>query len=328
MPLVVTLGEILLRLSAPGHERFAQARTWEGMFGGAEANVAVAVAQLGGQASLVTRLPDHELGQRAIDELQHAGVFTHHICRGGNRLGLYFLERGAAQRPSKVIYDRLGSSFATAREEDFNWDAIFDDASWFHFSGITPALSPNCCAITVAAASAARKRGLTVSFDLNYRAKLWPPEKAGATLRPLMKYVDVCICGAAEAGSVFGVNGGTPESVATGLVTEFGFTTVTIPQRQSSSASTTRLGALLLHETEFFSSARHEVQIVDRVGAGDALTGALVFSLQRGDHALAAIEFAVAAGVLAHTIPGDFPLFSYAEVAALASGQDGGRIQR
>jgi 2-dehydro-3-deoxygluconokinase len=328
MPLVVTLGEILLRLSTPGHERFAQARTWEGMFGGAEANVAVALAQLGGQASFVTRLPDHELGQRAIDELQHAGVFTHHIRRGGERLGLYFLERGAAQRPSKVIYDRTGSAFATAREEDFEWDAIFEDASWFHFSGITPALSPTCAAITATAASIARKRGLTVSFDLNYRAKLWPPEKAGATLRPLMKYVDLCICGTAEAGSVFGVNGGTAESVATGLVTQFGFATVAIPQRQSTSASTTRIGALLLHDTEFYPSTRHEVQIIDRVGAGDALSGALIFSMLRGDAPATAIEFAVAAGVLAHSIPGDFPLFSLAEVTALAAGQDGGRIQR
>jgi 2-dehydro-3-deoxygluconokinase len=325
---VVTFGEIMLRLTTPGHSRFAQATELEVTFGGAEANVAVAIAELGGEATFVTKLPAHQMGQRAVDELRRFGVGTSRIVRGGDRLGVYFLEQGASQRPGKVIYDRAGSALATAVPAEFDWGAIFEGADWFHWSGITPALSPACAAMVRAASAAAKSHGLTVSFDMNFRAKLWSPAQAALVLTPFMEHVDVCICGASEAASVFGIEAGSDEAVARALAERFGFKTVAIPQRQSASASTTRVSALLRMNDQAFQSRSHEIAIVDRVGAGDALTGALIFSLLRGDAPRDAVEFAVAAGVLAHTIPGDFPLFTLAEVEALAGGGDGGRVQR
>lgn len=328
MSLVVTFGEIMLRLTSPGHSRFAQATEFEVTFGGAEANVAVGIAQLGGEASFVTKLPDHELGQRATDELQRCGVFTHRILRGGERLGVYFLEQGASQRPGKVIYDRAGSSIATADPADFDWAAILEGAKWFHWSGITPALSQNCAKMVQVASACARTLGVTVSFDMNFRAKLWTPEKAAEVLTPLMANVDVCICGSGEAASVFEIETENDEATAAALAERFGFRTVAIPQRQSASASTARFGALLRVGEETVRSRRHDITVVDRVGTGDAFTSGLIYSIMRGDDPADAIEFAVSAGVLAHTIPGDFPLFSLAEVEALASGADGGRVQR
>jgi len=328
MSLVVTFGELMLRLTTPGHERFAQSTSFHIDFGGAEANVAVTISQLGGHASFVTKLPDHELGQRAIDELQRCGVYTPFIARGGERLGLYFLEHGASQRPSKVIYDRTHSSLAAADPADFDWRRIFEGASWFHWSGITPALSPQCAQTTLEAASTARELGLTVSFDMNYRAKLWSADKAADVLTPLMKYVDVCIVGAGEAASIFGLEAGSDEALASALSAEFGFGTVAIPQRQTTSASSTSFGALLYAAESCHVSRRHEIAIVDRVGAGDAMTGGLILSLLRGDEPAKAVEFGVAAGALKHTIPGDFALLTLAEVEALASGRDGGRVQR
>lgn len=325
---VVTFGEIMLRLTTPGHLRFAQATELEVTFGGAEANVAVGIAQLGGQASFVTKLPDHELGQRAVDELQRCGVYTPHVVRGGERLGVYFLEQGASQRPGKVIYDRAGSALAAADPADFDWAAALDGAGWFHWSGITPALSPQCARMVETASACARALGAKVSFDMNYRAKLWTPERAAEVLTPLMKHVDVCICGRGEAESVFGVEAESDDAAAAALAERFGFRVVAIPQRQSASASTTRFGALLHVGGETFHSRRHEITVVDRVGTGDAFTSALIFSLLRGGEPADALDFAVAAGVLAHTIPGDFPLFSLAEVEALAGGADGGRVQR
>lgn len=325
---VVTFGEIMLRLTTPGHERFAQAKEFEVTFGGAEANVAVAIAQLGGQASVVTKLPDHELGQRVVDELQRCSVYTTHIRRGGERLGVYFLEQGASQRPGKVIYDRAGSAIATADPDEFHWPAIFEGADWFHWSGITPALSPACAKMVQAASACARSRGIPVSFDMNFRAKLWSPERAAEVLTPLMENVDVCTCGRGEAESVFGIEAESDEAAAAALAERFGFRVVAIPQRQSVSASAATFGALLRVGGETFRSRRHEIAVVDRVGTGDAFTGGLIFSLLRDDEPATALNFAVAAGVLAHTIPGDFPLFALAEVEALAGGADGGRVQR
>ncbi len=328
MPHVVTFGEIMLRLTTPGHQRFAQATELDVTFGGAEANVAVGIAQMGGQASFVTKVPDHEIGQRAVDELQRCGVYTSHIARGGERLGLYYLEQGASQRPGKVIYDRAGSSIATASASDFDWQAIFDGADWFHWSGITPALSPACAQIVEEASACAKSMGLTVSFDMNYRAKLWTPARAGTVLAPLMKNVDVCICGAGEAVSVFEVEAENDEGLAAALAEQFNFATVALPQRQSASASTARFGALLRVAEATYLSRRHDVTVVDRVGTGDAFTSGLIYAMLRGDAPADAVEFAVASGVLAHTVPGDFPLCSLGEVEALAAGGDGGRVQR
>lgn len=328
MPLVVTFGEIMLRLTTPGHERFSQATRFEITFGGAEANVAVGLAQLGAEAVFVTKLPDNELGQRAIDELQRCGVYTSQIVRGGDRLGVYFLEQGASQRPGKVIYDRAASALAAADIRDFDWGTILAGADWFHWSGITPALSPGCAQSVQTAAACAKALGLTVSFDMNFRAKLWSPAEASAALTPLMEHVDICICGRHEAESVFGIESDTDEAAAEMLAERFGFGTVAVPQRQSNSASSARFGALLRAGDEVVQSRKYDITVVDRVGTGDAFTAGLIYALQRGDGPAAAVDLAVAAGALAHTIPGDFPLFSLAEVTALAGGADGGRVQR
>ena len=325
---VVTFGEIMFRLTTPGHQRFSQAAHFEITPGGAEANVAVFISRLGGRAEFVSRVPAHELGQRAIDELRRHGVGTAHIARGGERIGLYFLEQGASQRPGNVIYDRARSAITEVRPGDFEWPRIFAGAGWFHWSGITPALSRSAAEVSTEACRAARKRGLTVSFDINFRSKLWSTKAAGRVLRPLMKYVDVCVAGADEARSILGAKGGTDEEVAADLAERFGFKTVAMTSRHGDSASTTNCGALLFTSGRAFLSPRHEITIVDRVGSGDAFTGALIFSLMRGDAPQAAVNFAAAANALKHTIPGDFTLVSPAEVEALAAGAHGGRVQR
>jgi len=335
MPDVVTFGEIMLRLSPPGHLRFTQTASFEITFGGAEANVAVMVAQLGGSAGYVTRLPAaNDLAQRAINELRGLGVDTASIVRAGDRMGVYFLEQGASQRPGKIIYDRAHSAIAEAQVSEFDWDKIFAGAKWFHWSGITPALSASAVKVTQAALAAAKRAGLAVSFDLNYRAKLWgKPEQAGATLGPLMKGVHLCVTSIEEAHAVFGIGGsreGGPRAAETAqlLCERFGFETVALTQRQGTTADVTSWGAMLYHDGEPSFSTRHEISIVDRVGAGDSFTGALVFALLRGDAPQKAVDFAVAASTLKHTIPGDYNVVSLAEVEALAGGGGGGRVQR
>ena len=328
MSRVVTFGEIMLRLSTPGHQRFAQAAHFDLHPGGAEANVAVALAQLGGAAEFVTRLPKHELAQRCLAELRRYGVSVEHAAIGGERLGVYFVEHGASQRPSRIIYDRAHSALAEADPGDFLWSKILAGANWFHWSGITPALSASAAAITAEACATAKRLGITVSFDVNYRAKLWTPEEAGAVLAPLMSSVDVCVCGLGDAQSVFGLAAADEESAAAALRERFGFRMILMPQRQSESASRTSWGATLYAEGRPFASRRHEIEIVDRLGAGDALTAGLIFSLAHGDSPQIAVDFAVAASALKHTIPGDFNLVTLAEVEALAAGGDGGRVQR
>jgi 2-dehydro-3-deoxygluconokinase len=328
MSRVVTFGEIMLRLNTPGHERFSQATHFEVTYGGAEANVAVALAQLGETSAFISKLPPNELGQRASDELRRHGVDVASMVRGGERLGLYFVEHGASQRASRVLYDRANSAFSEADPAEFPWPKLLHGADWLHWSGITPALSGNCARITAEALAAAKGARMIVSFDMNYRAKLWSPEDASKTLVPLMHHVDVCICGSGEASAIFGVDAANEEDLAEALAEEFGFKTVMIPQRKAAAADSTEFGGLLLTKGKIYRSARHHITIVDRVGAGDAMTGGLIFALLREMEPQQAINFAVAAGVLKHTVPGDFALFSLGEVEALASGRDGGRIQR
>lgn len=334
MPDIVTFGEIMLRLTPPGHLRFTQAPHFEITFGGAEANVAVTLAQLGSNAGYVTRLPANDLAQRAINELRGLGVDTSSIVRGGERLGVYFLEQGASQRSGKIIYDRANSAIAEAEPEEFDWDKIFAGAKWFHWSGITPALSPSAAKVTEQAIAAARRLGMAVSFDLNYRAKLWTnPLQAGEVLAPLMYGVHLCVTSIEEAQTVFGIEvpedaGPRATSTALQLCAKFGFETVALTQRQGTTACETSWGAMLFHEGESYFSKRHEISIVDRVGAGDSFTGALIFALLRGDAPQKAIDFAVAASTLKHTIAGDYNLVSLAEVEALAGGAGGGRVQR
>ena len=326
---VVTFGEIMLRLTTPRQERFAQAGRFEITPGGAEANVAVLIAQFGGRAEFVTRLPAHALGQRAIEELRRHGVGTAHIARGGERIGLYFLEQGASQRAGNVIYDRAGSAIAEARPGEFDWDTIFAGARWFHWSGITPAISESAAALTAEACAAARRLGVPMSFDLNYRAKLWTRQRAGQVLAPLMAGVDLCVASVEEARTVFGLDVPDDEALAAAaLRARFGFRRVAITMRRGDSASSADWGAMLDADGGAHFSPRHEIAIVDRVGAGDAFTGALIFALLRGDAPQRAVDFAAAACALAHTVHGDFPLFTLAEVEALAAGASGGRVQR
>lgn len=334
MPDVITFGEIMLRLTPPGHLRLAQAPHLEITYGGAEANVAVMIAQLGGNAGFVTKLPDNDVAQRAINELRGLGVGTEQIVRGGDRIGVYYLEQGASQRAGKVIYDRANSAIAEAQPGDFDWDAIFAGARWFHWSGITPALSASAAKIAAEAVAAARRAELTISFDLNYRAKLWRnPSQAGKVLTPLMEGVDLCVTSVEEARTVFEVeaaedDGRREEEVAVQLCEKFGFKSVAITQRHGLSASATSWGAMLFQGERACFSPRHEINIVDRLGAGDSFTGGLIFALRRGDAPQKALDFAVAASTLKHTVPGDYNLVSLSEVESLAAGAGGGRVQR
>jgi len=334
MPHVVTFGEIMLRLTPPGCLRFGQAPHFEITFGGAEANVAVLIAQLGGSAEFVTRLPNNEIAQRAIDELRGLGVGVQKIVRGGDRIGVYFLEHGASQRSGKVVYDRAHSAIAEASPDAFSWADIFHGASWFHWSGITPALSAAAVEATRRAVATAKDAGLRISFDVNYRAKLWrDPRQAGEVLAPLMKGVEVCVTSMEEARAVFGIESSgdvvqREVEVAGALCAKFGFKTVALTQRQGATADTTSWGATLFCEGRAHVSTRHEITNVDRVGAGDSFTGALIFAMQRGDAPQKAVDFAVAASTLKHTIPGDYGRVTLAEVEALAAGAGGGRVQR
>jgi 2-dehydro-3-deoxygluconokinase len=334
MPDVLTFGEIMLRLTTPGFQRFAQAQHLEATFGGAEANVAVAIASLGGSAGYVTRLPENDLADRALAELRSLGVDIVHTVRGGERIGIYYLEQGISQRPGKVIYDRAHSGMASARPADFHWDTIFaEGVRWFHWSGITPALSAEAPAIVAEACAAAWRRGITVSFDLNYRAKLWSTAEAGLVLARLMGEVDLCITSTEEARAVFGIDlpaeaPDLDEQAARKLAERFGFNRVALTQRAAVSAETTEWSAMLWDGHESYQSRRHRITIVDRLGAGDSFSGALIFSLRRGDPPGRAIDFAVAASALKHTIPGDYNRVSLEEVEALAAGGTGGRVRR
>ncbi|AEG15208.1 sugar kinase [Desulfofundulus sp. TPOSR] len=337
---VVCFGEIMLRLSTPGYQRFVQAQSFDVTYGGGEANVAVSLANFGLDACFVTKVPNNPIGQSAVNHLRRFGVNTSYIARGGNRLGIYFLETGASQRPSKVVYDRAHSAIAEARTEDFNWPEILAGARWFHFTGITPALSDNVAEITLVAARTAKELGLTVSCDLNYRKNLWTPEKANQVMSRLMEYVDVCIANEEDAEKVFGIKAAGSDiikgalsdagyqDVARQLVERFGFKYVAITLRESYSASDNGWSALLYDGKEFYKSRKYDIRIVDRVGGGDSFGGGLIYALLAGKGPEEAINFAVAASCLKHTIPGDFNMVSIDEVENLVKGDGSGRVQR
>ena len=338
---IITFGEIMLRLSPSGyHRRIVQAEQFDVVYGGGEANVAVSLANYGHDAYFVTKLPKHEVGEAAVGELRRYGVKTDFVVRGGNRVGIYYLESGSAMRPSKVIYDRAGSSIAEAEESDFDFDAIMQGAAWFHFSGITPALSESCANLTRKACEAAKRNGLTVSCDLNYRKKLWTSQEAQCVMRPLMQWVDVCIGNEEDAELCLGFK---PEADVTAGKTdaegykavfeqmhrEFGFKYIASTLRESFSASHNGWKAMIYDGKEFYSSKRYDIQpIVDRVGGGDAFSGGLIHGLMTRESAAEALEFAVAASALKHTITGDFNLVSESEVDALVGGDGSGRVQR
>ena len=337
---VVTFGEIMLRLAPEGYYRFVQADTFGATYGGGEANVAVSLANYGFDAKFVTKLPKHEIGQAAVNSLRKYGVDTSYITRGGDRVGIYFLEKGASQRPSKVIYDRAGSSIATASREDFNWKETFDGVEWFHFTGITPALGDEVAAICLDACKAAKEAGITVSCDLNYRNKLWSKEKAGQVMGELCKYVDVCIANEEDAADVFGIKAADTDvtkgevnhegykDVAKQLADRFGFSKVAITLRESISANDNKWSAMLYDGNDFFFSKKYTMHIVDRVGGGDSFGGGLICSCLNGYDSQNTIEFAVAASCLKHSIEGDFNMVSMDEVLKLAGGDASGRVQR
>jgi 2-dehydro-3-deoxygluconokinase len=337
---VITLGEIMLRLAPQGYYRFVQTNSYGASYGGGEANVAVSLACLGIDAAFVTKLPKHEIGQAAVNRLREYGVDTSLITRGGDRVGIYFLEKGASQRPSRVIYDRAHSAIATAEQTDFCWDKIFEGASWFHFTGITPALSDNAAAICMAACKAAQSKKITVSCDLNYRANLWSREKAAEVMGKLMEYVNICIANEEDASDVFNIKApgsdvtsgkidhdGYKEAAAA-LVKRFGFRQAAFTLRQSISASDNNWGAMLYTGNDFYFSGKYAVHIVDRVGGGDSFCAGLIYANLKKMTAQEGLEFAVAASCLKHSIEGDFNLVSADEVKKLASGNITGRVQR
>jgi 2-dehydro-3-deoxygluconokinase len=340
MKTIVTFGEVMLRLATPGHLRFGQAPVLEKTYGGGEANVAVSLAQFGLPARFVTRLPKNELGQDAINGLRGLGVDTTRILRGGQRIGIYFLESGASQRASNVLYDRAGSAISEIKAGDVPWADVFADAGWFHFTGITPALSDSAAEAALEAAVAARKMGVTVSCDLNFRKKLWSSEKAGRVMSEIAPNVDYCIANEEDAEKVFGIKaeGAHVEAgavdkdryveVAQKLTERFGFKGVAITLRESFSASRNGWSALLFANGTPHFSRRYDIQIVDRVGGGDSFAAGLIYSLVSGRDPQDAVEFAVAASCLKHSISGDYNLVTLKEVETLVAGDASGRVQR
>lgn len=337
---IVTLGEIMLRLSPTGNYRFVQSESFQIFPGGGEANVAVSLANYGHTACFVSKLPSHEIGQIAVNALRRYGVETEYISRGGDRVGLYYAETGASMRPSKVIYDRAHSAIAEADISDFDFDKIMEDADWFHWSGITPAISDKAAEIVRVACEAAKRHGVTVSVDLNFRKKLWTSEKAISVMRPLMQYVDVCIGNEEDANMCLGykpdadVEGGKTDAegyyeIFKGMMKEFGFKYVVSTLRESYSASHNGWKALIYDGKTFYESKHYDINpIIDRVGGGDSFSAGLIHGLLSYKDQAKALEFAVAASALKHTIPGDFNLVSTSEVESLAKGNANGRVQR
>ena len=340
MKRIITFGEIMMRLNPEGYRRFVQADRFEASYAGGEANVAVSLSQLGMDAAFVSKVPAHEIGQCAINALRRYGVDTRSVLRGGERLGVYFVEKGASQRASKVIYDRAGSAIARAAASEFDWDAIFSGADWFHWTGITPALGGELPEICLQACRAAKAHGLTVSCDLNFRKKLWTSEQANAVMSKLLPYVDVCIANEEDAKDVFGICAENTDvtagkldqagyrSVAAQLCACFGCGTVAITLRGSRSASDNDWSAMLYTGGEAFFSPTYHMHIVDRVGGGDSFGGALIYALLKDYAPQEAINYAVAASCLKHSIEQDFNLISDAEAASLAAGNTTGRVQR
>lgn len=330
----------MLRLSTPGNTRIVQSDSFDVNYGGGEANVAVSLANYGHDAYYVTKLPKHEVGQAAVNALRRYGVHTDYIVRGGNRVGIYYLESGSAMRPSKVIYDRADSAIAKANSSDFDFDTIMEGADWFHFSGITPAISDSAAELTLIACKKAKEHGVKVSCDLNYRKKLWSVEKAQSVMTPLMEYVDVCIGNEEDAQYCLGfkpdadVEAGNTSadgyySIFKQMKEKFNFEYVVSTLRESYSASHNGWKALIYNGKEFYESKHYDIEpIVDRVGGGDSFSGGLIHGLLTMDNMKDALEFAVAASALKHTINGDFNLVSKEEVESLAKGNANGRVQR
>ncbi len=339
---VVSFGEIMLRLSPDGYYKLFQKPELNTSFCGAEANVAVALSNFGDEAEFVTALPDNDIGRAACRELMRYGVKTDNIVYTGDRLGIFFAEKGASQRPSKVIYDRKNSAIALADSSSFDWEKIFDGADWFHITGITPALSDSLAKISVDAVKAAKKAGLTVSCDINYRSKLWSAQKSRPVMTEIMKYVDVCIGNEEDAEIVFGIKAGTTDVTKGQLDTDgykkslqtvaetFGCKIVAYSQRKSYSASDNGWSGIIYDDEkkQVYTSAQYDIRITDRIGGGDAFASGLIYSLHNNISPENAIETAAAAGCLDQTLEGDFCLFGINDVIDLAGGNSSGRVKR
>ena len=337
---VVCFGELMLRLNPQGYLRLVQAENLEMSFAGGEANVAVSVSNYGGEAALVTKLPDNNLAKAAIRRLRACNVDVSHIVFGGDRMGTYYIEKGASQRASTVTYDRKYSSISMAQKEEFDWDVILTGASWFHFTGITPALGDNVAEICIQACEAAKEKGITVSCDLNYRNKLWTSERAGEVMGRLMEYVDVVIANEEDCEKVFGIKSKDTdvttgvlskkgyEEVAKTLSESFNVPTVAITLRGSLSASDNDWAGLLYMNGNYYYSPSYRIHIVDRVGGGDSFGGALIYAIASGYNPQKTIDFAVAASCLKHTVEYDFNQVSVEEVMHLMNGDGSGRVQR
>ena len=336
----ITFGEIMMRLNPEGYLRITQSGKFEATYAGGEANVAVSLANYGIDAAFVSKIPSHEVGQSAVNALRQYGVDTSKIVRGGKRLGIYFCEKGASQRASKVIYDREYSAIAQADAKDFDWDNIFDGVDWFHFTGITPALGGNLPAICLEACKTAKSKGITISCDLNYRKKLWTNEEANKVMSELMPYIDVCIANEEDAKDVFGIEAENTDisagklnhdgyiSVAKQINEKFRCKKVAITLRSSISANDNDWAGMIYSDGKAYFSPTYHIHIVDRVGGGDSFGGGLIYSLMTGKNDQDAINFAVAASCLKHTIEHDFNMVSVSEVEALVAGNASGRVQR
>ena len=337
---VVTLGEVMLRLSTPDYKRFVQADTFDVTYGGGEANVAAALCNYGLTGTFVTKVPNNAIGQSAINHLRRYGVDTQFIARGGDRLGIYFLETGASMRASQVVYDRAHASISEVEINEFDFDKILDGASWFHTTGITPALSDKAAALTEAALKAAKAKGFTTSIDLNYRKKLWSKEKAREVMTKLCQHVDVCIGNEEDADTTLGFKAKDTDvtkgelnlegfkDVFMQMKDKFGFKYIASSLRESHSASDNGWSALVYNGTEFYHSKQYDVRIVDRVGSGDSFASGFIYGLVTGMPMADAAEFGVAASALKHTIPGDFNHATLSEVKELMKGDSSGRVQR
>ena len=337
---VVTLGEIMLRLSTPDFKRFVQADTFDVTYGGGEANVAAALCNYGLNGTFVTKVPNNAIGQSAINHLCRYGVNTQYIVKGGDRLGIYFLETGASMRASQVIYDRAHASISEVELSEFDFDKILDGADWFHTTGITPALSDKAAALAEAALKAAKSKGITTSIDLNYRKKLWTKEKAREVMTKLCKYVDVCIGNEEDADTTLGFKAKDTDvtkgelnlegfkDVFKQMKEKFNFKYIASSLRESHSASDNGWSALVYDGNEFYHTRQYEVRIIDRVGSGDSFASGFIYGLITGMSMPDAAEFGVAASALKHTIPGDLNHATLNEVKELMKGDASGRVQR
>ncbi len=341
---VVTFGEIMMRLSPPGFLRFGQARSFDVIYGGGEANVAVSLANFGVPVDYVTRLPNNDLGDACIQFLRQYGVGVDKIVRGGDRLGIYFLEMGAVQRGSKVIYDRANSAIATIERGMIDWKHVFADADWFHWTGITPAISAGTADVCLEALQVAKEMGLTVSCDLNYRKNLWKWGRAAGEVMPeLVAYCDIAVGNEEDADKVFGIKAPETDVVAgkveadkyryvcEELAKRFpNLKTIAITLRGSISASHNTWSGVLWQPGEFYIAPVYDItHIVDRVGGGDAFVGGLIYGLRAyGKDVQKALDFAVAASCLKHSIFGDFNMVTVAEVERLMAGEASGRVSR